>query len=198
MSGPSPAVGTVAGAILVGGQSSRFGQDKVLLPFGDKPLFAHLYDILKPLVREIFIVGHHRPEFTARQLRVVTDLFTNAGPLGGIYTALKSTKTSFVLAVAADMPFLSTSVLRTIIESAGKADAVIPRGPRGLEPLCAVYSRTCVDSMRASLDQGNRRIVQALEGMNVLNLEIVVPEKEKDPFFNITHPEDYEGLRVEG
>jgi molybdopterin-guanine dinucleotide biosynthesis protein A len=84
--------GDVAGAILVGGRSQRFGKDKVLLPFQGKPLIAHLCGILEPLVREILIVGHPRPEFEALNLRVVEDLLPDAGPLGGIYTALKSTR----------------------------------------------------------------------------------------------------------
>lgn len=185
---------STAGAILVGGRSSRFGQDKVLLPFGRKPLFAHLCDILNPLVDEVFIVGHHRPEFETLGLRVVADLVPDAGPLGGIYTALSSTKTPFVLAIGADMPYLTTSFLGKILQSAGNADAIIPKGPRGLEPLSAVYSRSCIEPMRKSLARGNRRIVRALEGMNILNPEIALPEGEKDPFFNINFPGDWEGI----
>ena len=194
MNGSPPVAEDVAGAILVGGRSSRFGRDKVLLPFGNKPLFAHIYDILAPLVGEVFIVGHHRPEFEIFGLRVVGDLGPDAGPLGGIYTALKSTKAPFVLAIGADMPFLTTSFLGKILQSAGNADAVIPRGSRGLEPLSAVYSGTCIEPMRASLARGNRRIVRALEGMNLLTPEIALTVGGKDPFFNINFPEDYEGM----
>jgi molybdopterin-guanine dinucleotide biosynthesis protein A len=194
VSGCAPAPGDIAGAILAGGRSTRFGQDKVLLLFRDKPLLAHLRGVLEPVVSEMFIVGHPRPEFELIGLRVLTDLISDAGPLGGIYTALESIGAPFVLVVAADMPFLSTPLLRRILEPAMTADAVIPRGPRGLEPLCAVYSRSCIDPIRRSLDKGDRRIVRALQGMEVLNPEILVGEDEKDPFFNINYPEDYERL----
>jgi len=188
--------GDVAGAILVGGRSQRFGKDKVLLPFQGKPLIAHLCGILEPLVREILIVGHPRPEFEALNLRVVEDLLPDAGPLGGIYTALKSTRASFVLVLAADMPFLSPSLLEELLKSRQGRDAVIPRGPRDLEPLCAIYSRTCLDPVRRSLEKGANKIVRAIKGMNVLTPEIAVNGKEKNPFFNINFPEDYEGLKA--
>lgn len=186
----------VAGAILVGGHSTRFGQDKVLLSLKGKPLLSHLCGLLEPLVREILIVGHPRPEFEALDLRVVEDLLPNAGPLGGIYTALKSTEAPFVLVVAADMPFLSPSILRRVLQARQGRDAVIPRGPRDLEPLCAVYSRACLDPIARNLEKGSNKVVRAIKGMNVLMPEITVKGGEKNPFFNINFPEDYESLKA--
>jgi len=186
----------VAGAILVGGHSRRFGQDKVLLSFKGKPLISHLSGILEPLVREIMIVGHPRPEFEALKLRVVEDLLPNAGPLGGIYTALKSTEAPFILVVAADMPFLSPSLLRKILQARQGRDAVIPRGPRDFEPLCAVYSRTCLGTIARNLERGENKVVRAIKGMNVLALEIIIDGEEENPFFNINFPEDYESLKA--
>jgi molybdopterin-guanine dinucleotide biosynthesis protein A len=192
----SPAVlKDVTGAILVGGRSSRFGGDKVLVSIESRPLIVHLYDLFSPLVPEVLLVGHKRREFEALGLRVVEDVLPDAGPLGGIYTALLSAATPYVFAVAADMPFLSSSVIRTISGARRDADAVIPRGPRGLEPLCAVYARTCSDPIRASLDLGVRRIVTALEGLRILTPDIQAREGEKDPFFNINRPEDLDLLK---
>ena len=180
-----PPSGDVAGAILVGGRSRRFGKDKVLLTHGGKPLLAHLREILAPAVREIMVVGHHRREFEDLELRVVEDLLPDAGPLGGIYTALKSTDAPFILAVAADMPFLTSSLLEEIIRARGGHDAVIPRGPRGLEPLCAVYSRTCLDPMGKNLEAGVNKILLALSGLKVITPDAAVNGEGKDPFFNI-------------
>jgi molybdopterin-guanine dinucleotide biosynthesis protein A len=184
----------VTAAILVGGRSSRFGQDKVLLSIDGKPLIAHLYDLLKQLVGEILVVGHYRQEFDEMGISVVEDLLPGAGPLGGIYSALISAHTPYVLAVAADMPFLTASIIEKIIEYRRRAEAVIPQGPRGSEPLCAVYSRSCADPIRSSLDSGNHRIITALEGFNILTPEIKIDNEGRDPFFNINYPEDLEKI----
>lgn len=186
----------VTAAILVGGLSSRFGRDKILLTIEGKSLILRLYQMLQPLVGEILAVGHHREEFDAMGLRVVEDLLPDTGPLGGIYTALMSATTPYVFVIAADMPFITASLIRKIAQSRSDAEAVIPRGPRGLEPLCAVYSRTCGDHIRTSLSHGNRRIVTALEGFSVLTPEIQADKGERDPFFNINYPEDLEKLHV--
>lgn len=186
----------VSGAILVGGRSRRFGQDKVLLPFKGKPLVIHLAGILNPMVHEVLIVGHPRPEFKDLKLQVVEDLLPDTGPLGGIYTALKSTGSPFVLTVGADMPFLSPSLIGNILSLRGGRDAVIPCGPRGLEPLCAVYSRSCLDPIFRCLERGANKIVPALQGMDVLTPRIDVTSEEKDPFFNINHQKDYEKLKI--
>ena len=186
--------GDMDGAILVGGRSSRFGQDKVLLSIAGKPLIANLYELIQPLVREVLVVGHHRPEFDDLGFRVVMDLVPDSGPMGGLYTALMSTDARYVFVAAADMPYLSPSVIRKIAEYRGDADAVIPRGPRGLEPLCAVYSRSCTGPLHTSLEQGNRRIVNALEGLRILEPEIQAHRGERDYFFNINRPEDLEEM----
>lgn len=184
----------VTGVILVGGQSRRLGHDKVLLQFDGTPIIEHLHNLLKPLVHEILLIGHRRPEFDTFGFRVIKDIIPGAGPLGGIYTALMSSTTSFVFVVAGDMPFVSASLISTIVQERRDADAVIPSGPRGLEPLCAVYSRSCTETLRTSLEKGNRRIVSALEGLNTLMPEISVQSNGQDPFFNINYPEDLEVL----
>jgi molybdopterin-guanine dinucleotide biosynthesis protein A len=185
----------ITGVILIGGRSSRLGRDKVLLQLDGIPIIKHLHNGLKPLVHEVLLIGHRRPEFDPLGLRVVEDIMPGAGPLGGIYTALVSSETPFVFVVAGDMPFISTSLISTIVQARRDADAVIPSGPRGLEPLCAVYSRSCTEPFGASLEKGNRRIVSALEGLNTLKPEISVRNSEQDPFFNINYPEDLERIK---
>jgi len=186
----------VAGAILVGGRSRRFGQDKVLLTYRGKPLVSHLWGILSPMVEETLIVGHPRPEFETLRIRTVEDLWPDAGPLGGIYTALVSAGTPFVLAVAADMPFLTPSLLEKILRAREGQDAVIPQGPERFEPLCAVYSKTCLDSIRENLEKGRNRILSALEGKKVYSPRITPEGTGKDPFFNINYPEDFKKLEA--
>ena len=96
MSDTSPPFRDVTGVILVGGRSSRLGRDKALLRLGDRPVLFHLRDLLEPLVGEVLLVGYYRPEFEVLGFKVIEDILPDAGPLGGICTALISATTPYV------------------------------------------------------------------------------------------------------
>lgn len=185
----------VTGVILTGGKSRRLGQDKVLLPYRGEPLVLHVHRILVELFPRVILVGHPRPELEALGLACIPDQVPGQGVLGGITTALDKAATPYIFVAGADMPFLTPSLISGILRYRAGADAVIPIGPRGLEPLCAVYSASCAPSFRQSLLEGVRRIVEALEGFVVLSPKIVPKEGEPDPFININRPEDLKILK---
>jgi molybdopterin-guanine dinucleotide biosynthesis protein A len=93
------------------------------------------------------------------------------------------------------MPFLTPSLITRILSHRHKVDAVIPRGPRGLEPLCAVYSRACTDTLRQNLERGTLKILAALDGLRILSPEVAQQYGEPDPFININYPGDVEKLK---
>ncbi|HQP30898.1 MAG TPA: NTP transferase domain-containing protein, partial [Deltaproteobacteria bacterium] len=78
----------MTGVILMGGKSRRFGQDKVMATIGDKPLIEHVIEAIAPLMEDIILIGPARPGM--RGVRRVDDLIPDCGPMGGIYTALKT------------------------------------------------------------------------------------------------------------
>jgi molybdopterin-guanine dinucleotide biosynthesis protein A len=188
----------VTGAILTGGQSRRLGRDKVLLPYEGKPLAFHMHGLLVTHFPRTVLIGHPRPELQALGLECFPDLVKGKGALGGIYTALRAADTPYVFIAGADMPFLTTSLISDILGHRHEADAVIPRGPRGLEPLCAVYSISCTSAMEHNLKSDNLKIMAALDGLTVLSPEVTLKEGEPDPFININNPEDLELLKGRG
>lgn len=65
------------------------------------------------------LLGHVRANARATNLpvRVIRrDLVSRCGPLGGIFTALKTTRAKAVLFLACDMPFVSANRLRQMVE----------------------------------------------------------------------------------
>lgn len=84
--------------ILAGGLGTRMGRDKSRLRLGGRTLTA----ILRSAAREA--------GFSTRILR--RDLVPRCGPLGGVLTALKTTKAEAVLFLSCDMPFISPALLR--------------------------------------------------------------------------------------
>jgi len=191
---PAVAFEEVTGAILIGGASRRLGRDKVLLPYKGMPLAAYQHSLLKNLFPRILLIGHPRSELQELGLICIPDLVPNKGALGGIYTALKTASTPYVFVAGADMPFLTTSLISDILGHRHGADAVIPRGPRGLEPLCAAYSTSCAEDIKQNLEKDMLKIMGALDGLAVLSPEVTPGDDEPDPFLNINYPEDLEKL----
>ena len=119
-----PAVGNgVAAAILAGGKSKRMGQHKALLPYKGKPLIEHLLARLKTDVQLLFVVGSPEP-MLYRDIRfpVVPDVLEDIGPLGGIETALRYVRETYLAQQdpAMQSKFAKTKANKKLLEK--KAD----------------------------------------------------------------------------
>jgi molybdopterin-guanine dinucleotide biosynthesis protein A len=178
----------LAAAILAGGRARRLdGVNKGTLMIGASAIIDRQLDTLREVAREIFVVGREDVEWTARGLPVVADEIPGAGPLGGIYTAILRSPRERTLVVACDMPFLSSTLLRTLA-AVKDADVVIPRHRNGYEPLCAIYSRACADDIRQRLAQGINEASRLPAGMRVTEFDV-----DNETFFvNVNTPHDYE------
>jgi molybdopterin-guanine dinucleotide biosynthesis protein A len=156
-----------------------------------------MHALLADLFCKVILIGHSRPELEDTGLTSVPDLIPGKGVLGGIYTALHVCKTPYVFIVAADMPFLTPSVISEVAAYRHEADAVIPTGPKGMEPLCAVYSKACIGLIKESIARNTLKITEALDDLKVLSPEIGQKDSEPDPFININYPEDLIFLKKE-
>jgi len=127
-------------------------------------------------------------------LRVVPDVRTGLGALGGIYTAVCATPAP-VVCVAWDMPFVSADLVRALAAGLARADAVLPRseGRRGVEPLCAAYGPACREAIAASLDAGDLRAIGFHRRVRVSILPLSEVRRLGDPdflFFNVNSADD--------
>ena len=185
----------VTGVILIGGKSKRLGRDKALLPYEGKPLALHMHDLFEGLFHRTVLIGHLRPELESYGLTCIEDLVPGKGVLGGIYTALTVGKAPYVFVAGVDMPFLTPTLISGILNHRHDADAVIPRGPRGMEPLCGVYSTSCTGTIKRNIESGTLQIMAALNGLKIVSPEIMPAAGEPDPFLNINYPEDWDALK---
>lgn len=138
------------GYVLAGGQSTRMGRDKALLEIGGQPLIRSAVNLLKALTERVAILGPEE-KYGFLGLPVLPDLVPSRGPLSAIYTGLERSGTAVNLFLACDMPLMEESFLNLLVERAPLADAVLMRLDDGsLEPLCAVYNRSCLPTVNAN------------------------------------------------
>jgi molybdenum cofactor guanylyltransferase len=187
----------VDAAILAGGRARRFGgRDKSSLHVGRTSIFDRQLAALGGVADRILVVTGDQARYRDRGVEPVDDLVPGAASLGGIYTALASATTGHVLVVACDLPFLTASFLRRLVEQARPGDdAVVPRTRDGWQPLCAVYGRQLMEPVRLQIESGRLKIVDLLAAVRVREIG---PEAidELDPdgllFFNVNGPADWQ------
>lgn len=191
---------THAAVILAGGLSTRFGgRNKALIEWNGRPLLAHIHRTLGELFQEILLVTNAPARFAAWDMTLVTDLFTERSSLTGIQAGLFYADQPVVFVTACDTPLLRPELIRLLMASGrDDTDVVIPQTTEGLEPLCALYSRRCLEPVTRQLERGDYRIRSFFQRMRVRR----VPEEKlrrADPdlrsFFNINTPGDLERAR---
>jgi molybdopterin-guanine dinucleotide biosynthesis protein A len=140
--------------IFVGGKSSRMGgRAKGLLPAPDgRPLVLRLAAVVGPLA-EVLLVGEG-PEYAALGFSSVADDPPGIGPLGGLLGLLRHAKSGPVLAIACDMPRVSTAVVEALLGSPAAAPIVAPRRDGRWEPLLARYDAARV--VPVAMEQARR------------------------------------------
>lgn len=140
------------GHVLAGGQSTRMGRDKALLEIGGRPLIQSAVSLLQALTERVVIIGP-KENYHFLGVPVLPDVVSSRGPLSAIYTGLERSGTEVNLFLACDMPLMQGSFLKLLLERAALADAVLMRLDDGkLEPLCAVYNRSCLPAVKANFE----------------------------------------------
>jgi len=182
--------------ILAGGKSSRLGRSKALQVIEGKSLIQRVVDRLAILSTEIIIVTSHGeaiPCSSAVRIKTVADIYPGKGPLVGIYSGLIASSSPRAIVVGCDMPFLSVGLLEYMTQICSTFDVVVPRIKDKLEPLCAVYSKSCLVPIQELLEQNELRISRLFSMVKIKYIE----EDELnrfDPahlsFFNINSQDD--------
>jgi len=182
--------------ILAGGKSSRIGsdKDKAILKLNGKRLIDIVISKLKHIVGDnIIIVGP--PEKYPSYEQVVSDLFNQRGLLVGLYSGLRASASRYNLVVGCDMPFLKVELLQYMRDMIDSNDIIIPRYAKSyVEPLCAIYSKDCLEVMKRNIEAGIlsiRRIFPYLKVKYIEEKEIKRVDPKLNSFFNINFKEDF-------
>jgi molybdopterin-guanine dinucleotide biosynthesis protein A len=187
--------------ILAGGKSLRLGRNKALQVIGGKSLIQWVIDRLAILSTEIIIATAHGeaiPCSSTVRIKTVADIYPGKGPLVGIYSGLIASSNSQAIVVGCDTPFLSVSLLEYMTQICSTFDVVVPRIKKKVEPLCAVYSKSCLAPIQRLLEQnelGIRKLFSMVKVNYVEEDEINSFDPEHLSFFNINSQADLNKAR---
>ena len=135
------------------------------------------------------------PERAAPQ--AIPDIVPGCGPLGGLHAALTAAGSDVLFLVACDMPYVTTPFIAYLLSLAGEADVVVPESERGYHPLCAVYSRACLEPAAARLADRRLKMLDLVACMRARVVAVEEIRRFGDPdrlLANVNTPDEYAGL----
>jgi molybdopterin-guanine dinucleotide biosynthesis protein A len=206
------------GVILAGGLNMRFGgRNKALVEIGGQTILDRTLSSFEGLFPETMVVTNTPLAYLSCSSLIVTDFFSLRTPLAGLHAALSYANTPYIFAVACDTPFLDPAVIEAVLAQIDtRSDIVVPDAGNGLQPLCAVYAKTCLPPIEKQLREAHKAASPATpenaggpakrvlnQGLKILNVYDRVRVKvigeelllRLDPdllsFFNVNTPEDF-------
>jgi len=156
----------VTGAILAGGNSSRMGRDKALLPWNGKPLISHAAETLRALFQDVCICGGTGDRYGFLGLPVLPDIVPQRGPLGGIHTALSYALPASVFVLSCDMPLVSRSLIEYILKFPSSAPTKVAAPHGRIQPLCGVYHTSCLPLIEQELKHRRLKLMEVFARLN--------------------------------
>ncbi len=174
--------------ILAGGLSTRMGRDKSRIKLGDATLLARIRAVAEN--SSIALTGYANARNGKLQPRVRVlrkDAIPRCGPLGGIITALRSTRARAVLFLACDMPLITPLLLRRLFRASadGKCPTFTAHGERVGFPL--LLPGTDLAAVEAQLVAGEFSLQALAKKLDTRRL--LVPARSEE-LWNVNTPED--------
>ena len=184
----------ILAAVLDGGRSKRFGQNKSMVKLGNKTLLEHILYKIKSKFSKIIIVSN---ENKIKDFTVIKDCIEGQlGPLVGVLSAMKWIKKnnfsySWVATFPCDTPFFNISIIDEFTKASKLNDSYLyfAKTKEKRHNIFGLWSLKLADTLEEDIIKNNYRKVEKWAdkiGVKTIN----VSYDNIDPFFNINTKED--------
>ena len=184
------------GIVLCGGQSSRMGSDKGLLPADDSTWAQAAIDKLTALEIPVSLsvnelqYNNYATAFAGTAIVTDNELLLLHGPLLGVLSAHLQYPLQDLFILACDMPLMETSVLTELYNQylrTNAYNAFVFTNDGEPEPLCGIY---CAKGLKVILDMYKTNTLTRhsmkfmLEHLNVCYIAVTAEQKKYFKNFN--------------
>ncbi len=188
----------ILGAVLAGGKSQRFGEDKSQVKLEGKLLIDYILSEISSEFREILIVSNNKIDFkNSEKISIIEDFKKGLGPLGGVLSAMKWVKENnknyeWVSTFPADTPFFKKEILQKFYKEIEieKSRLFFIKSNKTRHNIFGLWSIDLLDKLEEDLNRGDRKVELWANsvGVKVIDMDF----KNIDPFFNINTKQDLE------
>ena len=188
----------ITGVILAGGKSKRYGQNKAFIEINGMRLIDHIAENMRAIFNRVILVANEKTDYEYLGLPIFQDLIKGLGPFGGIYTGLMSISESAGFFVPCDMPFINPPLIRYMVSIKDSYTAIVPSFANDIEPLFAIYDKSCCDLIKNLIDSQHYQIRLFYDQVSVryvMEKEITKFGSPENLFHNINTPEEHAKIR---
>ena len=204
-------IAPVKGLILVGGKSTRMGQDKSELNYFGKPQKTFAKKLLENNNLETFYsvrdfstaleMTNYSSNVTLSEVErsqnsnEIVDKFLNLGPFGGICSAFQKDPNAAWFVLATDVPFVNDEIIQLLLkhrDSSKVATAIKGKSKDFPEPLITIYEPKAYSILLQYLAQG-----YSCPRKMLINSDVEIVEIEDDFIRDINTPEEFELAKKE-
>lgn len=137
------------GIVLAGGKSSRFGEDKALARMDGLTMIERAFNLLNSLGLDPVVITNETRNYSFLKCRIELDLIPGKGPMGGLYTACRLFKYLPLVVLTCDMPVLTATAVKYLMENHKKDNVVTIYSRNGTyqQPFPGVYEPALCDTV---------------------------------------------------
>jgi len=180
--------------ILAGGNNSRMEQNKALLRLNGESLIVRIISRIREHFDKVIIVSDSLDSYLGLDAHLEKDLVKGRGPLGGIYSGLKTSSSFYNFFFACDLPFINPELVELMKRESSGYALTIPRTREGyFHPLHAIYSKECLPPIEEQFKKNIFKVANFFSKVKVNYIEEEEIEKFNPylSFYNINTREDY-------
>ncbi|MBY0599902.1 molybdenum cofactor guanylyltransferase [Bacillus bingmayongensis] len=187
----------IAGIVLAGGMSRRFGGPKALASWQGHTFIEHIVQVMQTTVQDVVVISH--PDIKERivtlvDVPVIEDIpsYKGEGPLAGIVSGMAYIEAEWYIISPCDTPNLSNEWITALVgQISGEYGAIVPVIDGRKQPLLAAYHYSIKEKIYTLLNEEKRSMGQLLSQCNV---KYVMEEEwnvAKELFMNVNTQEEY-------
>ena len=150
--------------ILIGGESKRFGSLKWQSTINGQTILDRTWDACDGIGNR-YVIGKKKPDSISYPF-IKDELEINA-PINGLYTALKYSKTDWILLLSCDLPLIDSRVFNMLWDSKSEnCDIVIPVSNDKIQVTCGFYQKRIFTKLESEIQNGNYSLFKLVEKLN--------------------------------
>ena len=182
--------------IFAGGKSSRMGEDKALLPFGNFDTLAEFQLFrLSKIFKTVYISCKNKSKFNF-EANFIEDIKSDSiyAPTLGFVSVFENLQCESFFVISVDSPFIGKNEIEKIaLSDELHVDATVAKRAGTIEPMCGIYHSSISENFSYMLKEDNHKLGFLLKASNTLYVDF---ENDKS-FLNLNHPHEYqEALRL--
>ncbi len=179
--------------ILAGGESKRFGSDKLFYKLNGKRLIDYAVDSVYSYSKHVYLVVKDESKFLSVKCDgILRDIIDESSAIVGMLTAMLKSATYDRIILSGDMPFVDKELIKLLLEK-HSFNYTIFRVNSMLYPFPGIYNQCIAGELCLYIREGGRSIRKFLSGVpgNIIDIEPTTK------LLNVNTFEDLRAISVE-